>query len=80
MMAEPTSERIDEPTPNGGVASIAYFLDADSNPCPKSQAARMEIHELDAAGKSIRRTYLHRGLDLGSIETPGRANQKPRGT
>jgi hypothetical protein len=54
------SERIDGPTPAGGVASVAYFRDADGNPCPKDEAVGIEIHELDAAGTAIRRTHLIR--------------------
>jgi hypothetical protein len=59
-MSGPTSERIDGPTPNGGVASVAYFRDAEGNPCPKDEAVGIEIHELDAAGTAIRRTHLIR--------------------
>jgi hypothetical protein len=60
MAAEPTSERIDGLTPNGGVASVAYFLDAAGQPCAKAEAVSMEIHELDATGAVIYRTYLDR--------------------
>ncbi|MCC2672370.1 MAG: hypothetical protein K0Q72_4842 [Armatimonadetes bacterium] len=49
--------RSDRPTPNGGAYSIAYFTDEDGNPAPKSQASRVEIHEMDANGESIFRTY-----------------------
>lgn len=55
---DPTEERDDEPTPNGGVSSVAYYRDKDGNPTPKSKAVAMEIHELDAEGNSIHRTYL----------------------
>jgi len=52
-----TSQRIDGPTPHGGVASVANFMDADGRPADKSKAVKVEILELDAAGNSIHRTY-----------------------
>jgi hypothetical protein len=59
-MSGPTSERIDGPTPNGGVASVAYYRDAKGNPCPKDEAVGIEIHELKANGDVFWRTYLIR--------------------
>jgi hypothetical protein len=56
-----TSERVDEPTPNGGVYSIANFMDAGGSPCPKSDAVAMEILEFDGADQCVGRTYLTKG-------------------
>lgn len=56
-----TQERIDEPTPNGGMYSIAYFSDAEGNPTTKENATRMEIVEFDRDGKQIHRTYMEKG-------------------
>jgi hypothetical protein len=56
-VSEATSERIDGRTPAGGVASVAYFLDAGGKPCPKGRAVSIEIHELDEGGETIARTY-----------------------
>ena len=53
----PTSQRVDGPTPHGGVASVANFMDADGRPVEKNRAVKVEIFELDAAGNSIHRTY-----------------------
>jgi hypothetical protein len=52
-----TRERRDGPTPNGGVYSIAYYMDASGNPVPKSRATQMKIEEYDRKGNSIHRTY-----------------------
>jgi hypothetical protein len=57
---DPTEERWTHATPAGGVSSICYYRDADGNPAPKSKAVAGEIHELDAAGNSIARTYFER--------------------
>ena len=57
---DPSKERRTHTTPAGGVASVVYYQDADGNPAPKSKAVAGEIHELDAAGNSIRRTYFDR--------------------
>ena len=54
---DPTSERHDGPTPNGGVYSIAHFL-KDGKPVPKADATAMEIIEFDADGRQVHRTYL----------------------
>jgi hypothetical protein len=54
----PVRERIERPTPNGGVASEAFYMDAKGNPTPKNRATAMEIHEYDAEGNSIFRTYM----------------------
>jgi hypothetical protein len=56
-MADETSTRINEPTPNGGAYSIAYWKDADGNPTTKDKAVAVEIHELDRQDQSIFRTY-----------------------
>ena len=39
------------------MASVAFWLDAEGNPCHKEEAHEVEIHELDAEGGSIFRTY-----------------------
>lgn len=57
MPADETSERIAGPTPNGGAYSVANYLDADRNPCPKSEAALIEILEFDEDGDSIFQTW-----------------------
>lgn len=49
--------RVDSPTPHGGVASVAYFRDNDGNPVDRAIATQIEVHELDAAGEVIYRTY-----------------------
>lgn len=55
-----TQQRNDGPTHNGGVYSIAYFSDSESNPTTKENATRMEIVEFDENGKGIFRTYMER--------------------
>jgi hypothetical protein len=50
-------ERHEGPTPAGGVASIAFYLNDQGNLCPKSRATRMEVHELDAEGQRVRRMF-----------------------
>ena len=60
MPADPnTSEEHEGPTPNGGVRSIAHWLDDDWKPVSKDKATKCEIHELDAYGSSIYRTYAY---------------------
>lgn len=59
----PTPERIDGPTPDGGDYSIAYFRDAEGNPCPRAEAAEVEVVEFSADGEQINRTYLTGGAD-----------------
>ncbi len=49
--------RLDEPTPNGGAYSIAYWQDVDGTPVDKSVAVRCEIIEYDAQGADIFRTH-----------------------
>jgi hypothetical protein len=55
-----TQERIDGPTPNGGVYSIAYFSDDDGDPTSKQKATRMEIVEFDREGNQLFRTYMEK--------------------
>jgi hypothetical protein len=62
-MADETSERRDGPTPNGGVYSVANFLDAEGKPCPKAEAIGMEILEYDADDRCVGRTYLAKSAD-----------------
>jgi hypothetical protein len=45
-------------TPNGGVRSTAYYLDAAGRPAEKGRHARVRIVEYDADGAPIHRTYL----------------------
>jgi hypothetical protein len=59
-MAADTEERVDGPTPNGGTYSIAYFRDADGNPCPKERSESMEICEFDEKDECIHRTYMRK--------------------
>ena len=39
--------RVDEPTPNGGVYSIAYYRDKKMIPCTEDKAELIEIVEFD---------------------------------
>ena len=52
-----TTERHDEPTPNGGVASVIYYLDGERNAAPKSRAVAAVVVELDAGGNEVYRTH-----------------------
>ena len=45
------------PTPHGGVKAFCMFSDDDHNPVPMEQSTRVEIHELDADGNCLFRTY-----------------------
>lgn len=56
--SDPTQERHDGPTPNGGAYSIAYFLDDHRDPVAKDEATAMEIIEFDADGEQVHRTYM----------------------
>lgn len=51
------SKTINEPTPNGGVKSTLFYLDADGNETTEAAAVRLLIVEYDAAGVAIHRTY-----------------------
>lgn len=53
-------ERIDQPTPNGGAYSIAYFQDAAGDRTSKDSAVKMEIVEFSAEGEPVFRTYLEK--------------------
>ncbi|HYH66844.1 MAG TPA: hypothetical protein VD866_19275 [Urbifossiella sp.] len=48
---------LDEPTPNGGVKSTLFYLDAAGNETTEAAAVQLLIVEYDAAGKAIHRTY-----------------------
>lgn len=52
------SERVNSPTPNGGVYSIAYFYDKNGNPCIKRIAARIVIAEFDSKDNTIQTTTM----------------------
>jgi hypothetical protein len=54
---EESFERVDEPTPNGGIYSIAFFRDDHGKPVPKNQATQCEIVEYDGNDEAIQRTY-----------------------
>lgn len=58
-----TQKSSDHSTPNGGVRSTIYYLDDAGNPADESVATKAVIHEYDAQGNSIFRTYgtLNRG-------------------
>ena len=60
---DPTEERWTHATLAGGVSSVCYYRDAAGNAASKSKAVAGEIHELDAAGRSIRRTYFELGCE-----------------
>ena len=59
-MATKYSEEIKGKTPNGGVKSIAYYLDDDGNPSPKTKATRVQIVELDKVGNRVNEVYLRK--------------------
>jgi hypothetical protein len=56
------------PTPNGGVKSIAYFLDADRKPTDKTKAVFIEIYEYDEHGTEVFRTHLVTERSTGAGE------------
>lgn len=56
-LSQVTSERRDQPTPNGGAYSIIYFQDSDGNPTVKDEAVKAEIVEYSQDGKELVRTY-----------------------
>jgi hypothetical protein len=51
-------ERIDEPTPEGGTYSIAYFRDKDGSPCQKDKSVAMTVVEYNSKDEPIYRTYM----------------------
>ena len=51
------SERVDGPTPAGGVYYIAYFRDAKGRRCVKDDTAHYEIVEFDKNNEVLARTY-----------------------
>lgn len=52
--------RSEGPTPAGGTYSIAYYTDADGNPCAQDESAFCEIIEYDDEDKELQRTYMER--------------------
>jgi hypothetical protein len=52
-----TSTRTEGPTPAGGAYAVAYWRDAQGDPCPRSEAVAAEIVEYDEDGNAIARTY-----------------------
>lgn len=54
---DPTEERLEEETPEGGTHAIAYYQDDLGLTAPKSRATRVMIIEFDPKGEEINRTY-----------------------
>lgn len=52
-----TSKRINEPTPNGGAYSVAFFYNAKGEPCEESDARRVEFVEYSEDDERICSTY-----------------------
>lgn len=50
-------ERHDGPTPYGGDYSIAYYFNAEGEPCPKEMAKRMRIVEYTSEGERVNEVY-----------------------
>lgn len=76
--ADPITQRSDGPTPNGGVAAVITYFDAEGKLCPRSRAVTSEINELDKSGESIFRTYGQmRPADHDGV-TPLPLNPRPR--
>jgi uncharacterized protein (DUF2141 family) len=61
--SDDTQQRTEGPTPHGGAYAIAFFRDKDGNPCPKADAAGMEVVEFDADDNQVFRTYMQRPDD-----------------
>ena len=58
MDADPQyTERHDGPTPLGGDYSIAYYYDADHNPCEKAKAKHVNVVIYDKDGRRINEVY-----------------------
>jgi hypothetical protein len=51
------SEKHVHKTPSGGDYSIAYYYDADRNPCEKARAKFVNIVEYTNEGNRINETY-----------------------
>jgi hypothetical protein len=51
------TERHDGPTPSGGDYSIAYYSDANHNPCLKEQAKYVNTVEYTQTGERINEVY-----------------------
>lgn len=54
---DPTTERIEGPTPAGGAYAMAHYRDDDGNPAPKGSATHVEIIEYDRHDRAIHRTH-----------------------
>jgi hypothetical protein len=52
-----TETRIDDPTPNGGTYSIAYWKGSEGQPVEQKNAVAGEIVEFNADDKAVFRTY-----------------------
>ncbi|MBV8232569.1 MAG: hypothetical protein JO329_21515, partial [Planctomycetaceae bacterium] len=70
---DPYSERIDGPTPNGGVYAIAYWIGAGGKRATKDQAEGVEIVEFDSQDRAIHRTYasLKASRPFDAFDHPG---------
>jgi hypothetical protein len=55
--------RVDEPTPNGGAYSIAYWQNANGEPALPEDATGAEIIEFSESGEQVFRTYLKKSKD-----------------
>lgn len=51
------TERIEGKTPSGGDYSIAYYYDAQRNPCSKHKAVFVNIVEYTKAGNRVNECY-----------------------
>jgi hypothetical protein len=60
-MTEDTFERVEGPTPKGGVYAIAFWQDSKGQPTSKYKATHAEIVEYDAKGNGFYRTYMTLG-------------------
>ncbi len=50
-------EKINKPTPNGGLYAVVFFKDKNHNPCTKEEAIHYEIIEYNEFDEPIFRTY-----------------------
>jgi hypothetical protein len=61
-----TVERIDGPTPAGGVYALAFFCDEDLNPAAPAEAAQVIVSEYDAADRLLAEHVFVRGERAGA--------------
>lgn len=60
-MPEPTFERIDGPTPNGGAYAMIYYKDQIGAPCGRSAAFSAEIVEFSQDDQYVFTTQVYLG-------------------